>query len=135
MKTIPQVQKYMTHVPKSIGFDRPLSQAMETMRELRIRHLPVLKGGQLVGVLTDRDIKLVMGFNGIDPHKMTVEEAYTPDPYFTTPSAPLNEVVAHMAEKKYGCAIVVDNNRLVGIFTEVDAFNALAELLETRLKH
>jgi CBS domain-containing protein len=40
-KAIPVVQKYMTYVPKSIGFDRPLSQAIELMREMQIRHLPV----------------------------------------------------------------------------------------------
>lgn len=133
-KSIPQVQKYMTHVPKSIGFDRPISHAMEVMRELNIRHLPVLKGGELVGVLTDRDIKLVLGFNDVDPKTLLVDEAYTPDPYFTTPTAPLNEVAAMMAEKKYGCAIVKDNGKLVGIFTEVDALRALTDVLENRLK-
>lgn len=135
MKAIPAMQKYMTHVPKSIGHDRTLSQAMEVMHELRIRHLPVLKGGKLVGILTERDINLVLGYNGTDAAKVTVDEAFTPDPYFTTPDAPLNEVAAHMAQHKFGCAIVVDNGKLVGIFTEVDALKALAELLETRLKH
>ena len=134
-KSIPQIQKYMTFVPKSIGFDRPLDHAMEMMRELRIRHLPVLKGGKLVGILTERDLNLVLQFQDVDPKSMTVEEAYTPDPYFTTPDAPLNDVAAHMAQKKYGCALVVDNGKLVGIFTEVDALRALSELLETRLKN
>ncbi|MGE3975513.1 MAG: CBS domain-containing protein [Bdellovibrionales bacterium] len=135
MKSIPSVQKYMTYIPKSIGFDQSIEQAVSVMRELRVRHLPVLKGGKLVGVLSDRDINLVLGFKDVDPKNMKVEEAYTPNPYFTKPSAPLNEVVAEMAEHKYGCALVVDNNTLVGIFTEVDAFRALSELLETRLKH
>jgi CBS domain-containing protein len=76
-----------------------------------------------------------MSFKDADAEKMTVEEAYTPDPYFTSPTTPLNEVVAHMAEKKFGCALVVDNGKLVGIFTETDAYKALSELLETRLKH
>ena len=135
MKVIPAVQKYMTYIPKSIGFDQPLSQAHEVMKKLHIRHLPVLKGGQLVGILTDRDINLVLQFHDVDPSKTTVEEAYTPDPYFIKPSTPLNEVVAEMAKKKYGCAVVMDNGKLVGIFTEVDAYRALAELLETRLAH
>ena len=134
MKTIPTVQKYMTYVPKSIGFDRPISLAQDYMRKLHIRHLPVLRGGELVGVLTDRDINLILTFNDVDPEKTTVEEAYTPDPYFTTPTAPLDEVTAEMAEKKYGCAVVVDNGKLVGIFTEIDAYKALSELLNTRLK-
>lgn len=135
MKAIPAIQKYMTYVPKSIGYDQSIAQASEFMRKLHLRHLPVLKGGHLVGILTDRDINLVMSFKDADAEKMTVEEAYTPHPYFTSPSTPLNEVVAHMAEKKYGCALVVDNGKLVGIFTETDAYKALSELLETRLKH
>ena len=134
-KSIPAVQKYMTTLPHSIGFDRPLSQAINLMRELQVRHLPVLKAGALVGVLSDRDIKLVTSFEKVDPEKMLVDQAYTPEPYFTNPQAPLNEVVALMAEKKYGCAIVLDNKKLVGIFTEIDAMRALSELLETRLIH
>lgn len=135
MKSIPAIQKYMTYVPKSIGYDQTIAEASDFMKKLKLRHLPVLKGGKLVGLLSDRDINLVLQFKDVDPTKMTVEEAYTPDPYFTSPTAPLNEVVAHMAEKKYGCAIVVDNQKVVGIFTEVDAYKALSELLETRLKH
>lgn len=135
MKAIPAVQKFMTYVPKSIGYDQSLAQAHDVMRKMRLRHLPVLKGGRLVGILTDRDINLVLGFKDVDPEKTTVEEAYTPDPYITAPNAPLNEVVSYMADKKYGCALVVDNGKLVGIFTEVDAYRALSELLNTRLSH
>jgi acetoin utilization protein AcuB len=134
-KAIPTVQKYMTYVPQSIGFDRPLSHAIDLMRELHVRHLPVLNGGKLVGILTERDVNLVLGYEKTSPQTLTVEDAYTPDPYFTSPDAPLNNVAAMMAEKKYGCAIVVDNHKVVGIFTEVDALKALSELLETRLTH
>lgn len=135
MKAIPNVQKYMTYVPKSIGYDQSIAQAQDFMRKLHLRHLPVLKGGELVGILTDRDINLVMTFKDADPNAMTVEEAYTPNPYFTSPTTALSDVVSHMAENKFGCALVVDNGKLVGIFTETDAYKALAELLETRLKH
>lgn len=135
MKSVPTVQKFMTYVPKSIGFDQTISQASDFMKKLHLRHLPVLRGGKLVGILTDRDIKLVLGFKDVNPEIMKVEEAYTPDPYFTSPDAPLNEVVAQMAQNKYGCALVVDNGKLVGIFTETDALKALSTLLETRLSH
>ncbi len=135
MKPIPTVQKFMTLVPKSIGCDQTIAQASDFMRKLHLRHLPVLKAGNLVGILTDRDINLVNSFKDVDATKMTVEEAYTANPYFTKPTAPLNEVVAEMAANKYGCALVVDNGKLVGIFTEIDAYKALSELLETRLKN
>lgn len=134
-KSIPVVQKYMTYVPKSIGFDRPISLAINLMNEMQIRHLPVLKEGKLVGVLTDRDIKLITSFKDVNPETTVVEEACTFDPYFTKPSTPMNEVVSQMANKKYGCAVVVDNGKLVGILTETDVYKAFSELLETRLKH
>lgn len=129
MRTIPLVQKYMTYVPRSIGFDQPIAKAQDYMRKLHIRHLPVLQGGKLIGVLTDRDINLLLSFNEVDPEKTAVDEAYTPDPYFTTPDTPLETVATEMAEKKYGCAVVMDNGHLVGIFTEVDAYKALADIL------
>lgn len=62
MKSIPAVQKYMTHVPKSIGYDQTLEQAREVMHTLRLRHLPVLQGGKLVGILSDRDINWSLQF-------------------------------------------------------------------------
>lgn len=135
MKSIPSIQKYMTYTPKSIGFDQSIGQASEVMRKLHLRHLPVLRGGKLVGILTDRDINLILSFKDVDPTLTKVEEAYTPNPYITSPNTPINEVVSEMAEKKYGCALVVDNGILVGIFTEIDAYKALSELLETRLKN
>lgn len=135
MKTVPTIQKYMTPFPHTIGSDQTLEKAQSMMREHNIRHLPILKAGKLVGILSDRDVKLIMGFADFDPKKITVDEAYTPEPYVTKISASLDEVAAYMAEHKYGCALVVDNNKLVGIFTEVDAMRALAELLNTRLKH
>jgi acetoin utilization protein AcuB len=135
MKAIPTIQKYMTTVPHTIGSDQSLARADKMMSELRIRHLPVLEGGQLVGILTDRDVRLVESFRDVDPEKVKVDEAYTPDPYITSPTASLAEVCEQMAAKKYGCVLVCDNNKLVGIFTWVDALNAFDELLETRLKH
>ena len=135
MKAIPTIQKYMSYTPKSIAFDQSIAQASDFMRKLHLRHLPVLRDGKLVGIITDRDINLILNFKDVDPTTTKVEEAYTPHPYITTPDALLNQVVAEMAEKKYGCALVVDNEKLVGIFTEIDAYKALSELLETRLKN
>ena len=133
MKSIPTVQMFMTYVPKTIGFDQSLEQAMDYMRKLHVRHLPVLKGGKLIGIVSDRDVNMALMFKDVQAQNITVEGALTPNPYFTTPDAPLNEVAHRMCENKYGCALVMDNGKLVGIFTAVDGMRALSELLKTRL--
>jgi len=132
-KPIPTIQKYMTTQPHSIGRDQKMSAAHKMMREHRFRHLPVLTGGRLVGVLSDRDLHLIETLRDVDPDQVPVEDAMTNDPYTVSPDSPLDEVVATMAEHKYGCAVVMQNNKLVGIFTTVDACRAFAELLHARL--
>jgi acetoin utilization protein AcuB len=132
-KPIPQIQKHMTTSPHSIGSDQTIAQATVMMDEYHIRHLPVLHGGQLIGILTDRDVKLIGTFRDVDPAKLKVEEAMTESPYSVSPEAPLDEVVETMAAKKYGSAVIMQNHKVVGIFTTVDACEALCELLRTRL--
>ena len=133
-KAIPTVKRYMTTSPHSIGIEQNLVHAHKIMREHRIRHLPVLHGGNLVGVLSDRDLHLIETLRDVDPAMVTVEEAMTPVVYTVAPDAPLDEVSNEMAEHKYGSAIVVDHGKVVGVFTTIDGMRALAELLETRLK-
>jgi acetoin utilization protein AcuB len=134
-KSIPHIKKYMTTGVQTIGDEQPMSVAHGMMREQRIRHLPVLHQGKVVGIVTDRDLRLVETLKDVDPTKVAVSEAMTPDPYVVTPEASLDEVVATMAAKKYGSAVVSDNGHVVGIFTTVDACSAFAELLSTRLTH
>ena len=132
-KAIPTIQKYMTTVPHSIGIEQTLRVAAALMAEHHIRHLPVLHGGTLRGILTDRDLKLIQSLQGVDLDETSVEEAMTEEPYAVLPDTPLDEVVSEMAEKRYGCAVVVQNHKVVGIFTTVDVCHALSELLHSRL--
>jgi len=133
MKTVPKIDKYMTPMPHTIGNDIPVKTALEMMRKHGIRHLPVQKGGKLVGVLTDRDIKLAASFNGSS--ELSVEDVMTPDPYIARPQTALDEVATQMAEHKYGCAIIEqENGKVVGIFTATDGLRVLGEVLAER-KH
>lgn len=132
MKTMPTISKYMTTQPHTINSQLTLAQAEKVMNEYRIRHLPVLEGGKLIGVLSDRDIKMVSSFKDVDPTRVTVEEACTFDPITVSPNAPLDEVVSLMAEKRIGSVLVVDNHKLVGIYTWVDALRAFYEILHQR---
>ncbi len=129
MKQMPQVQKFMTPMPHTIGQEVVIGKALDMMREYRIRHLPVTSGGTLVGMLTDRDVKLATSFK--DSISLTVEGVMTPEPFTVLPEAPLNRVVSEMAEHKYGSAVVQQaNGKIVGIFTAIDGLRVLAEQLE-----
>lgn len=133
-KPIPTIQKYMSMTPHTVGKDQPIVSAANIMSEHRIRHLPVLDGGVLVGVVTERDIAMISGLAGVDPEKVRVEEAMSINPFTVEPDARLDQVATEMAERKLGSAVVVQNHKVVGIFTSVDALTALADLLVTRLR-
>jgi acetoin utilization protein AcuB len=132
-KPIPTVARYMTPNVQTIGAEQTLSRAHATLREQGVRHLPVLRGGQLVGMLTERDLALVETFKDVDANLVLVEDAMSPEVYTVSPGAKLDEVARDMAEHKYGSAVVVDHQKVVGIFTTVDVCRALAELLHGRL--
>lgn len=132
-KPIPTIQKHMTTSPHAIGVDQPLTTAHAMMKKHEIRHLPVLNGGVLVGIITDRDLSLIETLRDVNPETVTVEDAMSTSVYSVKPETGLDEVVNTMAEHKYGCAVVMQNNHVVGIFTTVDACRTLAELLHTRL--
>lgn len=128
MKQMPQIQKFMTMMPNTIGADISVDKAEALMREQGFRHLPVLNGGKLVGVLTDRDIKLAASFAS---EAMTVADVMVPDPYVVRPEAAMDQVAIEMAERKLGSAVVQQaNGTVVGIFTAVDGLRVLAETLE-----
>ncbi|MFT3925184.1 MAG: CBS domain-containing protein [Myxococcales bacterium] len=125
----PQVCDYMTVAPHSVGLDQSLATAVRRMHEHKLRHLPVLEGGALRGIISERDVALAESF-GLDPSQVSVEEAMTAEPYTVTPNAPLGHVARAMAAHKYGCAVVTEGTELRGILTTTDAMRALADTLE-----
>ena len=122
----------MTPFPHSVDVDAPLWEAHKLMREHHFRHLPVTSDGALIGVLTDRDIKLVLGpdFGSPNERELKVRDAYVEELCVVPASAPVAAVARTMAEHRIGSAIVTKNGKLVGIFTVTDACRALAEVLE-----
>jgi acetoin utilization protein AcuB len=129
MRTL-QVYRFMSVCTQSVGRDQPLARAHQIMREHRIRHLPVLDGGVLVGVVSDGDLRFVESVRDVDPATLKVEEAMSPEPYFVAPNAPVKDVATQMAIHKYGCAVVMDGPKVVGIFTTTDALRALVTVIE-----
>ncbi|MAQ14702.1 MAG: CBS domain-containing protein [Sandaracinus sp.] len=116
----------MTPRPKTIGREQTLAKAKATMTELGVRHLPVLHGGRIEGILSSRDIALLERLPRVDSEVMTVEEAMSGEPYVVAPDAKLRDVARTMAEHKYGAVVVMDGPEVVGIFTTIDALRLLA---------
>jgi acetoin utilization protein AcuB len=119
----------MTPSPHSIGVHQPLSLAHTTMRERRIRHLPVLDGGKLVGLISQRDLYFVETLKDAEPERVEVGEAMTQEVYCVAPYEPVDDVAERMAERRYGCALVVEDGHFRGIFTTSDALLTLARLV------
>jgi len=132
VRQFPVVGQYMTPAPHTIEPGRSLASARRIMQEHHVRHLPVLRGGRIVGLVSERDLLLVETLLGVNPTNVPVEEAMVQDIFAVDPDAPVGEVVEQMIARKFGSAVVCQGDRVVGVFTTIDALRALHELLEAR---
>jgi acetoin utilization protein AcuB len=134
VKAMPLIQKFMTAMPQCIEGAAPLSRARDLFAHLGVRHLPVQSEGKLVGVVTERDVKL--GTSAFAAGKtILIQDVMTSPAYAVRPDAPLDRVVLEMAESKHGCAVVQQTNeKVVGIFTAIDALRVLSDLLHEHYK-
>lgn len=128
---MPTVDHYMTRQPWTTSSQATLADAYELMHARRVRHLPVIDDGKLVGVVSERDLDTLRAIASVSLHETRVGEAMSEPVYAVPPGAPLDEVVAKMSEHKYGSTVVVRaDGSVAGIFTTVDACTALSELLQ-----
>ena len=124
------IRDYMSSAPVAFEAEQPLREAKLRMYELGVRHLPVVSRQRLVGILSHRDITLAESLGQVDDD-FPVSRAMQPDPFSVGPDALLHAVAEEMAEHKYGTAVVVDPEhpqKLIGIFTTIDALRALSDL-------
>lgn len=124
-----KMREAMTASPHTIGREQALTVAWDLMRKFNIRHLPVLDGGKLIGIVSERDLQVLDGIPGVDRGKVKVEEAMAQEVYVTSPDAPLASACEVMAHHKYGCIVIAELGKVVGIFSTVDAVRMLAQAL------
>lgn len=126
----------MAPFASSIDVDAPIEEARKFMQQHNIRHLPVTEGGELVGLLSDRDIKLYLGPD-MDYPKVSetkVRDVYHQDPYVVDLNEPLDIVLLTRAKKHIGSALVTREGKLTGVFTVTDACRSFAEYLRNRIR-
>jgi acetoin utilization protein AcuB len=119
----------MTPSPHTIGERQTLRKAHELMQLHGVRHLPVLEGGKLTGLVSLRDLHLIETLRDVDPAEVEVSEAMSPIPWAVDADTPLVTVAETMAAMKYGSAIATSGGHVVGVFTTVDAMRLLARVL------
>jgi len=116
-----------------------LDLADDIMRLGRIRHMPVTAHGQLVGILSQRDLFRAAISSALQLRpaaerewlaKIHVREVMTTKVFTIDPDAPVHDAVTRMIEKRVGCLPVVQTSQLVGLLSESDCLRFLARLLD-----
>ncbi|MEZ5560428.1 MAG: CBS domain-containing protein [Pseudomonadales bacterium] len=130
----PLLKQVMTPFPFAVELSAPIGRARQLMMEHHVRHLPVTDEHELRGLISDRDIKLLLGpeLGSPDPRELTVQDAYVEDCYMVDMEQPLRVVLRAMAERHIGAAVVTAHGRLAGIFTATDACRAFADHLDAQ---
>jgi len=128
-----QVRDLMTGQPLAVAPDTPVFEACQLMGRERIRHLLVTEGPRLVGVVTDRDIRLNLPSQATTLSvwevnyllaRLTVGQVMTRMLVTVDPARPARVAARLMLEHKIGCLPVLDQGVLVGIVTETDILRA-----------
>ena len=133
------VEDLMTRRVVTVTEAASLREALALLQRHRIRHIPVVEGEMIVGILTDRDVKratpsLLSGVSQEDYDRVLaqthVSQVMTRNPFSVTPSTSLKDATKLLADRKYGALPVVEGDRLVGILTNTDLLRAFYESLE-----
>lgn len=119
------VRQVMTRRPVTVQVDAPLEAARAILLASPFRHLPVLDGASLVGVLSDRDLLSAVTTHGAD-HAMAqpIRDVMKRGLQLIQPDAPLSEAASAMVAREIGCLPVVHDGNLIGIVTAKDVLSA-----------
>jgi acetoin utilization protein AcuB len=127
------IQKYMTQAQFFASPEESVLLAYERMLEHDVRHLPVVRGATLVGVLFKSDLKLVESLEPAVLRPIKVESVMVTEYYTVGPDEALDVAAREMSKRKWGSALVIDHGKVVGVFTTTDALRALSDALTDSL--
>ena len=124
------VRDIMTSPAVAIPATTTLQDAYQLMREKGIRHLPVLEDTRLVGVVTDRDLRLATSSLAPSPFPpgSAVSMVMSRPPLTADAADPVEDAARTMRERKIGCLPIVEDGALVGIVTGLDLLDALMRM-------
>jgi len=132
------VRDVMTPDPVTIGPNHSIGAALTRMRRGGFRRLPVVEDEKLVGIVTDRDLRLAMNspfvmregwYDSYLMEHIEVRSCMTPDPLTVDADGDLLTAVRLMRQHKFGGVPVLQDDKLVGILTETDLLDLLEQIL------
>ncbi|HEX7126893.1 MAG TPA: CBS domain-containing protein [Thermodesulfobacteriota bacterium] len=128
-----RVREWMQPLPETATPEMPVAEAYRRMRRGGFRHLPVIEGGRLVGIVSDRDLPLARpevatpgSVQAADQAmaRLAVRDVMSREVTTVDPDRPVEEAARVMLDLRVGSLPVVDEGRLVGILTETDLLRA-----------
>ncbi|MCC6137867.1 MAG: CBS domain-containing protein [Bdellovibrionaceae bacterium] len=123
-----KISHHMTEMPHTIGEGATVVKAREMMREFGYHHLPVLKGGTLVGIISERDLRVAELLN--KDAETSIADIMSEEPYMVDHDADIKDVLAAMQKKGFSSVIVKGTKKdSWGIFTTTDAIRLLMATL------
>jgi acetoin utilization protein AcuB len=133
---MPSVGAAMTPFPYSVGPDASVLDVEHMMNTHRIRHVPVLEEGRVLGVVSERDLHHLVhtALPEADKARLRIRHLLRHEPYVVEMNTPLDEVAREMAKRHIGSAVVLRHGKLAGIFSTVDACRLLGEILSDRFR-
>ena len=135
------VSDWMTKKVITVAPDDFVSDAVRLIKDKRIKHIPVVKGGRLKGIISDRDIKeyLPSKATSLDVYELhyllqstKVKTIMHEKVTTTTPGTPVEEAALRFLESCIGCMPVMEGKELVGIISDCDIFRALVDISGVR---
>lgn len=119
-----RVREAMTPSPTTVDASENVLESARLMAAEDVGSLPVVDDGQLVGMVTDRDLVLQVLAKDLDPHKTTVGSVCSENPVVVAPEDSLAEALQRMARERVRRLPVVEDRRLVGILAQADVSRA-----------
>lgn len=126
---MPTVARYMTHEPYSIPSTTSLATIQTLMQTKGFRHVPVVDGGKLLGLVRYEDIRIVEAVPGVHLENIEASRVMAA-PLHVWSEMPLDEVARLMSTNKADCVVVMGGHGVEGIFTASDALLVLDALLQ-----
>ncbi|MGD9892668.1 MAG: CBS domain-containing protein [Dehalococcoidia bacterium] len=111
------VREMMTDNPESVEAEATVQEAAGIMQKLNVGSVPVVSGGRVAGIVTDRDITIRLIAENRRPSQTPVRQIATPDPLTVTPDTALSEASKLMAEHQIRRLPVVSDGSLVGMLS------------------